>query len=161
MRFIDLGVTLFLTASNLSAPLQSPVEPQTATPMFTEEAMTSLKFLEGRWSGEAPDGSVFFEEYDFPDASTMRSRRYGDAGFAEVLDGSTVSLRDGKVTSTWGEFTWEAVSIDGDTAQFRPVNAPSSFSWRRVDANAVEVVQNWTDENGAPQRYSLILHRTP
>jgi len=161
MRFIDLGITLFLMASNLSAPLQSPTEPQSAAGMFTEEAITSLKFLEGRWSGEAPDGSLFFEEYDFPDASTMRSRRYGDAGFAEVLDSSTVSLRDGKVTSAWGEFTWEAVSIDGDTAQFRPVNAPSSFAWRRVDANAVEVVQNWTDENGAPQRYSLILHRTP
>lgn len=127
--------------------------------MFTTDDLARLRFLEGRWSGKAPDGSVFYEEYDFPDQTTMRSRRYPDASFAKSTDGSTIALKDGKVTSTWGDFTWQASELDEGKATFRPVNAPSSFTWRRLRADAVEVTQNWTDEKGAPQTYSLTLNR--
>ena len=31
--------------------------------MFNIDEFARLRFLEGRWQGEAPDGSAFFEEY--------------------------------------------------------------------------------------------------
>ena len=127
--------------------------------MFTIADLNRLRFLEGRWSGKAPDGSVFYEEYDFPDQTTMRSRRYADASFAKATDGSTVALKDGKVISTWGEYTWEASRIEESAATFRLLNAPSSFTWRRLSLDAVEVTQNWKDEKGAAQTYSLTLNR--
>ena len=127
--------------------------------MFTIDDLDRLRFLAGRWSGKAPDGSVFFKEYDFPDRSTIRSRRYADASFAKATDGSTVALKNSKVISTWGEFTWEASQIEEGAATFRPLNAPSSFTWRRLNPDVIEVTQNWTDEKGAAQTYSLILNR--
>ena len=127
--------------------------------MFTPNDFKQLRFLEGRWSGKAPDGSVFYEEYDFPNQAIMRSRRYADANFAEATDGSTVALKEGMVISTWGEFTWEASDLSENVASFRPINAPSSFTWRRLNQDAVEVTQNWTDEKGAAQSYSLTLTR--
>ena len=89
----------------------------------------------------------------------VRSQRYKDASFADAIDGSAVALKDGKLISTWGEFTWEATSVAEGHVSFAPLNAPSSFSWRRVDANTVEVTQNWTDEKGAAQSYALELNR--
>ena len=127
--------------------------------MFTVDDLNRLQFLEGRWSGKAPDGSVFFEEYDFPDQTTMRSRRYADASFAKTTDGSTVVLKDGRVISTWGEFTWEASQIEEGAVTFRPLDAPGSFTWRRIKLDVVEVTQNWKDEKGAAQTYSLTLNR--
>ena len=127
--------------------------------MFTESTMDYLGFLEGRWSGTAPDGSVFYEEYDLPDALTMRSRRFEDQSFTTVSDGSIVAFKDGQITSTWGEYVWCASEVIEGRAAFEPINAPSSFAWQRVDADNVEVTQKWTDENGAPQTYSLTLNR--
>jgi hypothetical protein len=121
--------------------------------------IAALKFLEGRWSGKGPDGSTFYEEYSFANATTFLSRRYSDATFAKSTDGSTVSLEDGKIISRWGEYSWEADAITEGLASFRPLNAPSSFSWRRVDSDTVEVTQKWTDEKGAAQSYSLTLTR--
>jgi hypothetical protein len=127
--------------------------------MYTSAGMSALKFLAGRWSGKAPDGSTFYEEYSFPNPTTMQSRRYADATFAKSTDGSTVSLEDDRIISRWGEYSWEADSISEGTASFRPANAPSAFTWRRVDANTVEVTQKWTDVKGAAQEFALILTR--
>lgn len=128
-------------------------------PAFTQADVAKLRFLEGRWAGTAPDGSVFYEEYDFPDDTTMRSRRFPDANFAASTDGSTVELKDGKLISTWGEYSWEAVSVADGRVEFHPVDAPSSFSWSQLDPDTVEVAQNWTDENGLDRRYVLSLNR--
>ena len=127
--------------------------------LFTESTMEHLFFLEGRWSGTAPDGTVFYEAYDRPDPFTLRNQRYEDASFSKVTDGSIVAYKDGQITSTWGDFVWRASDIIDGRAAFEPVNAPSSFVWLRVDTNTVEVTQNWTDETGAPQTYSLTLNR--
>ena len=129
--------------------------------VLTTVDLNQLQFLEGRWSGRAPDGSTFYEAYDFPDEQTFRSRRYPDATFTTSTDGSTVTLTDGKLISAWGEYTWEASEIGEGFVEFRPLNAPSAFSWRRLDTDTVEVTQNWTDEAGARQTYSLFLNRIP
>lgn len=100
--------------------------------VFTEQDLAKLSFLKGRWVGTAPDGSEFFEEYDFPSSSTFRSRRYEDASFAKSTDSNTVAVKDGKLISTWGQFTWEATRVDEGLAEFRPLAAPSSFTWKRA-----------------------------
>ena len=48
------------------------------TPMFTQHNFAYLRFLEGRWQGHAPDGSYFYERYDFPAEGGLRSRRFPD-----------------------------------------------------------------------------------
>ncbi len=127
--------------------------------MLAETDVAKLRFLEGRWSGKAPDGSVFYEEYDFPSSTTLRSRRYPDADCVTSTDGSTVALKDGKLIATWGDFTWQATSVENGGVTFSPVNAPSSFSWRRVDPDTVEVMQNWKDDTGAARHHALTLTR--
>lgn len=128
-------------------------------PVFDSSAMDRLAFLEGRWSGTAPDGTIFYEAYDRPDATTWRSRRFKDAGFSETSDGSTVTFRNGVVTSSWGAYSWRASAIEADHAAFEPINAPSAFTWRKIDADTLEVVQEWKDDKGVPQRYALQLKR--
>lgn len=127
--------------------------------MFSAQDFDRLRFLEGRWSGKMPDGSPFYEAYDFPSRSKMRSRRYPDANFTMATDGSVVDLQDGEVISRWGEFTWKAAALEDGKATFQPLNAPSAFTWRRLGPDAVEVTQNWTDEKGMAQTYSLTLKR--
>ena len=127
--------------------------------MFTIDDLTRLAFLEGRWKGTAPDGSPFFEEYDFPDPQTFRSRRYADERFAEATDGSTVTLENGAVVSKWGPFSWKASEIAWGRACFVPIEAPSSFCWERKTDALVEVTQRWTDESGKEQTYTVPLER--
>ncbi len=127
--------------------------------MFTTQDFEHLRFLEGRWLGTAPNGSNFHEEYSFVGEGVMRSDRHADAAFNKSIDGSKVVLADGKVTSTWNDFTWQATEIVAGKACFEPINAPSSFCWTRISDDEVEVTQRWTDEQGAPQQYVVPLRR--
>lgn len=127
--------------------------------MFTTADFSHLKFLEGRWEGTGPDGKPFFEQYSFPTDSEMRSSRFADATFGKVTDGSVVELRDGRVTSAWNAFTWEASELAPGKACFTPLNAPSSFCWELTSESTVEVTQRWTDEHGKAQQYVVPLRR--
>jgi hypothetical protein len=127
--------------------------------MFTSVDFENLRFLEGRWVGKAPDGSLFYEEYVFVGEGQMRSNRHSDSSFTNSTDGSTVALEGGQVTSTWNAFTWTASEIRPGKACFSPVNAPSSFCWERKTDKEVHVTQRWTDESGKLQEYVVPLHR--
>ncbi len=127
--------------------------------MFTESSMENLSFLEGKWSGEAPDGTNFYESYVWQGPGILQSTRYSDETFTAVTDGSVVEFKDGQITSTWGEYVWRAREVGDGLAAFEPINAPSGFVWRRIDPDTVEVTQNWNDESGAPQSYRLLLRR--
>ena len=124
---------------------------------FTRHDFAHLRFLEGRWKGVGPDGAAFYEEYDFPAADTLRSRRYTDPHFSEPSDSSTVKLEAGQVVSRWGEYTWKAMQITSTKACFDPLEAPSSFCWERVGDSSVAVTQRWTDESGKAQTYTVPL----
>lgn len=126
--------------------------------MFSMDDFAQLQFLEGRWQGESPDGKAFFEQYDRPEPGVFRSRRFSDASFGEHSDGATISLRDGEVISQWNDYSWRASRIAPDAADFEPVNAPSRFSWRRVDDGTLEATQHWTAE-GKEQQYTLRMTR--
>jgi len=126
--------------------------------MFNADEFARLRFLEGRWKGETPDGTEFFEVYDRPQPDTFRSRRFTSAAFTEHSDGSTIFLRDGEVTSQWGEFTWRASVIDDASATFEPVNAPSRFTWRRLDGATLEAHQRWSVD-GKEQQLTIRMVR--
>jgi len=126
--------------------------------MFSLDEFAQLQFLEGRWKGESPDGKEFFEQYDRPEPGVFQSRRFPDAGFTEHTDGATISFQDGEVVSQWNEFTWKAARIAPDSADFEPVNAPSRFTWRRVDERTLEATQHWSAD-GKEQQYTLRMQR--
>lgn len=117
-----------------------------------------LRFLEGRWRGLSPDGTLFFEEYVFLDGPTMHVTRFADARFDAPQDRSTVAAEDGRVTSRWRDFVWEASQLEEGVAAFDPVNAPGAFVWRQVSPAVVDVVQQWVDETGAHE-YTVRLER--
>lgn len=126
--------------------------------MFSIEEFARLAFLSGRWKGEGPDGKPFYEEYDRPEQHVFRSRRFGDATFSEHSDGSTITYQAGEVISQWGEFTWRASGIEIDAAYFEPVNAPSQFSWHRIDGDRLEARQRWSAD-GKEHSYTIPLSR--
>ena len=167
MRLIGLAFFMLLSFMLLSAPGPAgaladggrPADAGRESVMYGEADFAKLKFLEGRWEGIAPDGSLFYEEYDFPAPGQFRSRRF-DRDFTSPSDGSTISLEDGAIVSRWGEFSWRAVTMEDGFAAFEQVNAPSNFSWRRVDPDRVEVRQEWTDEKGDAQSHVVPLVRT-
>lgn len=127
--------------------------------MFDHHDLTRLSFLEGRWVGTAPNGSKFYEQYEFETPSLFRSRRYSDSSFSSASDGSTVSVENGEIVSQWGEYTWKASELEDGKACFVPMNAPSSFCWTRVSASTVHVTQNWKDADGKDQSYTVTLER--
>ncbi|HZF98839.1 MAG TPA: hypothetical protein VEY92_11485 [Pseudoxanthomonas sp.] len=118
-----------------------------------------LRFLEGRWRGIAPDGTVFYEEYAFKSASEMRSTRFKDAAFDQATDGSVVSLADGVVTSTWNGFNWRASEPPAGKARFEPVDVPSASCWERTAEGEIQVIQRWTGESGKPRQYVIPMSR--
>ena len=124
--------------------------------MFSLDDFGKLHFLEGRWKGQSPDGKEFYEQYDRPDQRTFRSRRFANDAFAEHSDGSTITFLDGEVLSEWGQFTWRASEIGAAHAIFAPVNAPSQFTWRRIDDSTLEAHQRWsTDGDGQEQQHTI------
>lgn len=127
--------------------------------MAASNSLDDLDFLLGRWVGIGPDGKPFYEAYVRDDANTLRSERHADATFSKATDGSTVTVKDGEVTATWGEYVWRADRIAPGLASFVPVNAPSAFTWKQIDRDTVEVTQNWTDGAGKAQSYALRLTR--
>lgn len=141
-----LGAIAFFTTAN-------------STPMFNESSFAQIKFLEGRWKGLGPDGKEFFEEYVLAGPGEFRSLRHADSTFSKSIDGSTVVLKDGEVVSTWGDFTWRAVSLSSTKACFEPINAPSSFCWEQLSENEVSVTQRWKDAEGKDQSFVLKLNR--
>ena len=124
--------------------------------MFSLDDFSQLQFLTGRWKGQSADGKEFYEEYDRPQPDVFKSHRYASAALDGRTEGSTISFKDGEVISQWGEFTWKASSIGSDGAVFEPVNAPSRFEWRRVDASTLEAHQTWTAE-GKEQQHTIRL----
>jgi hypothetical protein len=127
--------------------------------MFSLDDFAKLHFLEGRWKGQSADGKDFYEEYDRPDQRTFRSRRFNSDAFTDHSEGSTITFLDGEVLSTWGEFTWRASEIGADHAAFAPVQAPTQFTWRRLDDGTLEAHQRWSTDGGEEQQHTIRMTR--
>lgn len=126
--------------------------------MFSFDDFARLGFLEGYWKGEGADGKEFYEQYDRPEPGMFRSRRFASDAFDVHTEGSRITFHDGEVRSTWGTFSWRASSIGKDYATFEPINAPSRFTWRRVDESTLEAEQCWQAE-GKEQQHTIRMTR--
>jgi hypothetical protein len=127
--------------------------------MFTLDDFAQLRFLEGRWKGQSPDGKDFYEEYDRPDQRTFRSQRFASAAFTEPSEGSRITFLDGEVLSSWGQLSWRASEIGPGHASFAPVNAPTQFVWRRIDDDTLEACQRWSDDGDQERQHTVRLTR--
>jgi hypothetical protein len=139
--------------------LSTCVTTQPSSIMFDESQFAQLHFLEGRFHGTGADRKPFFEEYVFTSGDRLEARRYSDSSFTAQIDSSAVTLVNGEVTSTWGEFTWRAISLAPTKACFNPINAPSSFCWERADDQTVVATHRWTGPEGNEQTQSISLTR--
>ena len=140
------------------AVLLAPVALIAQAQAYTAEQFATLKFLEGRWTGTAPDGTAFFEQYAL-NATSLRMRRFGDPSFVTMSDESQITLEGGKIGARWDDHSWQAVELGDGLVRFEASDAPNGFSLRRVDANTIEVQQRWRDAKGKPQVHALLLHR--
>ncbi|MBC9033206.1 hypothetical protein IAG41_12475 [Sphingomonas sp. JC676] len=140
------------------AALLAPVALIAQAQVYTAEQFATLKFLEGRWTGTAPDGTAFFEQYDLG-ATILRMRRFGDPSFVTMSDESQIMLEGGRIESRWDDHSWHAVELGDGLVRFEAIDAPNGFSLRRVDANTIEVQQRWRNAKGKPQMHALRLHR--
>ncbi len=127
--------------------------------MFTESSFAQIRFLEGKWMGIGPDGKEFFEEYFLAEPGVFRSIRHANSSFNKATDESTVAFKDGVIVSTWGQYTWQAVSISTTKECFEPINAPSSFCWEKTAPDSVSVTQRWIGADGKEQSFVLKLTR--
>jgi len=143
----------------LIAALLAPVALIAQAQAYTPGQFAALKFLEGRWTGTAPDGTAFFERYDFPDPGTMRLRRFADPNFVAMSDETRIALADGRIGGRWDDHDWQAVELADGLVRFEAGDASGGFSLRRVDANTIEVVQRSRGPKGRPQVHTSLLHR--
>jgi hypothetical protein len=134
--------------------LSRPATAQQQTPLrVTAAQFRSLRWLEGRWRGEAPGGPPFYESYVFLDDSTIATRTFADSAFRRVSDSSEVRLRGGEVVNQSGQRRWAATAIDSTRIRFTPVaHAHNMLTWRRESADAWTATLRWPARVGRRTR---------
>ena len=95
-----------------------------------------LRWLEGRWRGQLPDRSYFYERYHFLNDSTIGMHGFSDSTFARATDSATIALRGGTVTDAGAAAQWVATRLDSSVVDFAPVQrAYGPFSWASESPN--------------------------
>lgn len=160
LRPILVTIQLLLFGCQAIINGQSRTASCSETSQLTAQDFAHLRFLEGHWVGTDPQGAAFYQGFSFPVPGELRAGRFETAAFERELDHSLITLEEGAIVSRWASFEWRASEVAPGLARFEPVTAPSSFEWRRVDADHVQVVQRFADAEGAPQQYVLDLVRS-
>jgi hypothetical protein len=120
---------------------------------ITADQFRSLRWLEGRWRGQAPDGAPFYEAYAFLDDSTIAIRSFADSALSHPRDSSEVRLRGGEVVNQSGPRRWAATAIDSTRVRFVPVaHAHNLVTWRRESADAWTATLRWPARVGRRTR---------
>jgi hypothetical protein len=97
---------------------------------FNPSDLKKLQWIEGRWRGEAPGQSPFYEQYRFVNDSTLEITYFADSAFTNSSGRGRVYLSVGRVYHVSGPGQWGASHIDDSGAFFVPErNANNSVSW--------------------------------
>lgn len=108
---------------------------QAAAGRFSPEDFARLRWLEGSWRGQLPDGGFFHERYRFVDDSTIAMHGFADSTFANATDSSRITLR-GQTVANEGAARWVATALDSAGAAFAPDRGASNyFTWTRESAD--------------------------
>lgn len=114
----------------LGAPVAAHAQRRQPVTHFESADFQKLRWLEGRWVGNAPAEAPFYEEYRFPNDSTLVITYYADSTFSRATGGAKVYLSVEHVYQTLGPSQWAAERVDKDGAYFVPlVNAATSLIW--------------------------------
>lgn len=91
-----------------------------------------LRWIEGKWRGQAAGGQPFYEGYMFLNDSTLRTYSYADSSATTASDSGDIVLRDSAVTTGSHGMQWVVTEFDSNRVHFAPVrNVRNSFTWVR------------------------------
>jgi len=120
---------------------------------YTVQDFARLRWLEGSWRGQLPDGSYFYERYRFANDSTISMHGFPDSTLARPSDSATITLRGGTITDAGASAQWVATHLDSTVVDFAPVQRSfAPFSWKRESAS------RWTAtlQSGDPARAQTV-----
>jgi len=115
----------------------SAAAPETTTVDVAHLAVTvkqfgRLRWIEGKWRGQATGGQPFYEGYVFLNDSTLRTFSYADSMATTPSDSGDIVLRDSAVTTGSHGMQWVVTEFDSSRVHFSPVrNVRNSFTWVR------------------------------
>ena len=158
-------MTIPVAAALLSALALLPVAaraqsaPAPAAPAarrWTLEQFRSLRWLEGRWRGQLPNGGFFYEERAFTDDLTLATRTFaGDSTFTSVRERGEVTFRGGVIASGGGRR--QVISLDVSHVLFVSAGSAGTVRFDRRSND------HWTatlSSSGAPD-VVYEMHRKP
>jgi hypothetical protein len=136
-----------------SAPAAAAVREGEVRSISVQE-FQQLRWVEGRWRGDQPDGKPFYEAYRFVNDSTIRSYSYADSASGAVpSDSGFIALRGGEVTTGGEGARWVASQLTASRIDFAPrVGASNSFTWQRASADAWTATLRWPATADRPAR---------
>lgn len=130
-----------------------PAQAAAATSGISLAAFRQLRWLEGRWRGDQPNGQPFFEGYRFENDSTLRSYSYADATSRVPTDSGAITLRAGQVTTGSGGARWIADELTAARIRFVPLaGVGNSFVWEKTSPDAWTATLSWPATAERPPR---------
>jgi hypothetical protein len=145
--------TVLLAGLVACAPAPALAQAAAADSGVSVAAFGQLRWVEGRWRGEQPNGQPFFEAYRFENDSTIRSYTYADAASTVPTDSGAITLRGGQVTTGGGGARWAAAELTATRIRFAPVaGARNAFVWERTSADAWTATLSWPATAERPTR---------
>lgn len=139
-RTLALAVAVVALAATapVVARAQSSQRGQPKTP-FSAADFAKLHWLEGTWSGTAPDESPIYARFHFASDSTLEIAYYRDESFAQPGGTGRVYLTVGRIFHTFGPGRWGASNVDSSGVFFVPqLSTHSSLAW------AYQSPDSWT-----------------
>jgi hypothetical protein len=122
-------------SADSSSAAVSDTAPSNAT-RFSPATFATLRWIEGDWRGQVPNGAHFYERYRFADDSTIVMRGFEDSTFSFPNDSATIVFRNGVVTDRGGKARWSAIRLDTTGVEFAPgQGATNHFEWTRKSAD--------------------------
>jgi hypothetical protein len=139
-----------------AARAEQTAKAQSAAGHYSLQDFGRLRWLEGSWRGQLPDGGHFYERYRFLDDSTIAMRGFADSTFTRATDSASITMRGGTVTDEGVSARWVATRLDSSVVDFAPVQGPSnSFSWARESPDRWTATLHSGDRERPPTVYRM------
>lgn len=98
----------------------------------TAKQFGGLRWIEGKWRGQAAGAQPFYEGYLFLNDSTLRTFSYADSSATTPSDSGDIVLRDSAVSTGSHGMQWVVTELDSNRVHFAPArNVRNSFTWVR------------------------------
>lgn len=127
-RLIGRGLVAVALPAVVSASAEAQSRGQPV--VFALADLSTLRFLEGTWVGEAPGQPMIYERYRFINDSTIEITYFGDSALSRETGTGRIYFAAGRIFHAFGSRRWGATRLDKEGAFFAPDgNARSTFLW--------------------------------